>query len=87
MAAANVVQRIGADRLLAVEQRIRINAVVTLVFGILVKGQRSRVIRSSKLADQRSTPRCGVALYRLVQIKTALTVRFDREHASAEPRR
>src|SRR5437879_12669332 len=39
-------------------------------------------------ADQRcARRRRGVALYRLLQVKTALAVRLDREHASAESRR
>jgi len=39
-------------------------------------------------ADQRcAARRRGVALYRLLQVKTALAVRLDREHASAESRR
>src|SRR5205823_3855424 len=67
VAAADVVQRIGADCLLVVQQRIRIDAIVALVLRILVKRECARAIRSRKLADERSAPRRSVALYRLLQ--------------------
>src|SRR5207302_2171562 len=88
VAPADIVQRIGGDRLLAAEQWIRIEAVVALVLGIFVERQRFRTVRSSMPADQRcARRRRGVALYRLLQVKTALAVRLDCEHPSAESRR
>src|SRR5688500_5075950 len=85
--AADVVQRIGADALLALQQRVGVKPVVALVLRILVERKRSGAVGSRQADDLRCAGRRGVAGDGLLEIAAALGVRLERQHPAVESRR